>query len=130
MTQNVIPVLRYEDCKAAIAWLKETLGFEELSVMKGEGGAIEHAELVIADNVVMMGSTKSSELDDRIVTARCVTYVVVDDPDARAEQAQAAGVELAMELTDQPYGSREFAVTDPEGNTWSLGTYRPKLTPA
>jgi uncharacterized glyoxalase superfamily protein PhnB len=29
------------------------------------------------------------------------------------------------ELTDQDYGSREFAARDPEGNLWSFGTYRP-----
>ena len=32
-----------------------------------------------------------------------------------------------MELVDQPYGSREYAVTDPEGNVWSVGTYRPAV---
>ena len=30
-----------------------------------------------------------------------------------------------MELTDQDYGSREYAARDPEGNLWSFGTYRP-----
>ena len=30
-----------------------------------------------------------------------------------------------MELVDQDYGSREYAVRDPEGNIWCFGTYRP-----
>jgi uncharacterized glyoxalase superfamily protein PhnB len=30
-----------------------------------------------------------------------------------------------MELTDQPYGSRDFICRDPEGHLWSLGTYDP-----
>lgn len=30
-----------------------------------------------------------------------------------------------MGLVDQPYGPRGFAVTDPEGNVWSVGTCRP-----
>ena len=30
-----------------------------------------------------------------------------------------------MELTDQEYGSRDFAVRDLEGNRWSFGTYEP-----
>jgi uncharacterized glyoxalase superfamily protein PhnB len=29
-----------------------------------------------------------------------------------------------MELHDTDYGSRDFAVRDPEGNRWSFGTYR------
>jgi uncharacterized glyoxalase superfamily protein PhnB len=28
-------------------------------------------------------------------------------------------------LTDTDYGSRDFAVRDPEGNHWYFGTYRP-----
>jgi uncharacterized glyoxalase superfamily protein PhnB len=30
-----------------------------------------------------------------------------------------------MELTDQDYGSREYAVRDAEGNVWCFGTYQP-----
>jgi uncharacterized glyoxalase superfamily protein PhnB len=58
-----------------------------------------------------------------------VTYLVVDDPDARHARAVAAGAEVVQELVDQPYGSREFAVRDPDGNIWSLGTYRPAAKP-
>jgi uncharacterized glyoxalase superfamily protein PhnB len=28
-------------------------------------------------------------------------------------------------LTDQDYGSREYAAKDPGGNVWSFGTYLP-----
>jgi uncharacterized glyoxalase superfamily protein PhnB len=31
---------------------------------------------------------------------------------------------LLRALNDTSYGSREFAVMDPEGNRWSFGTYR------
>ena len=43
----------------------------------------------------------------------------------KAEEAQQAGAEVVFEPTDMDYGSREFGVTDPEGNTWFFGTYRP-----
>jgi uncharacterized glyoxalase superfamily protein PhnB len=36
----------------------------------------------------------------------------------------AAGATLLRALNDTSYGSREFAVKDPEGNRWSFGTYR------
>lgn len=35
------------------------------------------------------------------------------------------GADVLMPVTDQPYGSHEFTVADPEGNAWSVGTYRP-----
>jgi uncharacterized glyoxalase superfamily protein PhnB len=50
---------------------------------------------------------------------------VVPDVDARYERARAAGAEIVMPPQDLDYGSREFAVRDPEGNLWSFGTYDP-----
>ena len=44
---------------------------------------------------------------------------------AHHTRAVAAGAPVVMELVDQPDGSREYAVTDPEGNVWSVGSYRP-----
>ena len=35
------------------------------------------------------------------------------------------GREIALELTETDYGSRDFTVRDPEGTLWSFGTYRP-----
>jgi uncharacterized glyoxalase superfamily protein PhnB len=40
----------------------------------------------------------------------------------------AAGAEIVLELTDQPYGSREYAAADPEGNVWTFGTYDPRAS--
>jgi uncharacterized glyoxalase superfamily protein PhnB len=51
-------------------------------------------------------------------------YVVTDDPDGLFARAVAAGAEVLRPLEDTDYGSREFAVRDPEGNLWSFGTYR------
>jgi uncharacterized glyoxalase superfamily protein PhnB len=42
----------------------------------------------------------------------------------------AAGAQVIQELTDTGYGSRGFAVRDPEGNRWSFGTYRGEPRPA
>jgi uncharacterized glyoxalase superfamily protein PhnB len=123
--QTVFPTFRYRDAKAAILWLEETLGFEELHVYEGEGGLIDHAELVIAGNVIMLGSDRS-ENEERYATARSVTYVALEEVDALHERAKAAGGNPS-ELTDQDYGSRDFSIDDPEGNTWSFGTYRPEL---
>ena len=51
-------------------------------------------------------------------------YVMTDEPDALFQRAVAAGAEVLREPGDTDYGSREFAVTDPEGNLWSFGTRR------
>ncbi len=32
-----------------------------------------------------------------------------------------------MDRTEQDSGSRELVARDPEGNTWSFGTYHPEM---
>jgi uncharacterized glyoxalase superfamily protein PhnB len=49
---------------------------------------------------------------------------VTDDPDGLFARATAAGAEVISGLHETDYGSRDFAVRDPEGNRWSFGTYR------
>ena len=49
---------------------------------------------------------------------------MTDEPDALFARAVAAGAEVIAGLHDTDYGSRDFAVRDPEGNRWSFGTYR------
>jgi uncharacterized glyoxalase superfamily protein PhnB len=121
MTQSVYPTFRYTDAPAAIRWLKETLGFEQLQVYENDDGTIAHAELVIAGNVIMLGSAR----DDAPPTPS-TTYVALDEVDSLHERASAAGGKPS-ELTEQDYGSRDFFIVDPGGNRWSFGTYRPQL---
>jgi uncharacterized glyoxalase superfamily protein PhnB len=119
---TIIPTLQYDDARAAIAFLEDALGFQRKALYE-DGGRVAHAELTHGDGVVMLGEVKPA--DDTFRTGRAVIYVVVDDPDALHERAVSAGADIAQGLTDQDYGSREFAARDPEGNIWSFGTYRP-----
>jgi uncharacterized glyoxalase superfamily protein PhnB len=52
-------------------------------------------------------------------------YIVVADADAAFARAQAAGAQVVRPLQNTDYGSREFTVKDPEGYSWSAGTYDP-----
>jgi uncharacterized glyoxalase superfamily protein PhnB len=40
-------------------------------------------------------------------------------------RAQAAGAVVVRPINNTDYGSREFTVKDPEGHSWSVGTYDP-----
>jgi uncharacterized glyoxalase superfamily protein PhnB len=40
-------------------------------------------------------------------------------------RAQATGGTIVRPLKNTEYGSREFSVKDPEGHSWSVGTYNP-----
>jgi uncharacterized glyoxalase superfamily protein PhnB len=128
---NIFPCLRYQDAPAAIEWLVQAFGFEKKAVYPGPEGSstIAHAELRIGSGLIMLGSAKGDHLKMKTPReAGGVTqgiYIVVPDVDARYERAKAAGAEIVMPPQDLDYGSREFAVRDPEGNLWNFGTYDP-----
>ncbi len=120
---QVWPTLRANDARALIRFLVDVVGFEETAVY-GEGDVVHHAELSWPPGGgVMLGSARS---DNETVTGpgRFSAYVVTDEPDALCERIRAAGGTITVELKDTDYGSRDFAIDDPEGNHWYFGTYR------
>jgi uncharacterized glyoxalase superfamily protein PhnB len=127
---TVWPTLRARDARALIRFLVDAFGFEETAVHgdqpDGSGDVVVHAELSWPlGGGLMLGSARDEPGNPWTLTpgtAGC--YVVTDDPDALHARAVAAGAEVVAELHDTDYGSRDFAVRDPEGNLWSFGTYR------
>jgi uncharacterized glyoxalase superfamily protein PhnB len=130
--QSIYPALRYNDARAAIAWLKSALGCEEQVVYEGEGDSIAHAQLELAGNLIMLGSVRDEGFGRSPKTLGGVTgtvYVALETPaeiDTLYARAKGAGGEVVRELCDTDYGSHEFSVRDPEGHIWSFGTYRPQ----
>lgn len=114
--RTVYALARYHDCQAAIDFLTGAFGFREHEVSKNDDGTVKHAELLAGDDLIMIGPGRPGGPG---------IYVAVDDVDAHHDRARAAGAEITMGLTDQSYGSREYACKDPEGNPWFFGTYRP-----
>lgn len=125
---DLVPFLRYADPRLAMVWLGDTFGFSPIMVIEGEDGGVAHAELRLGTSAIMLGVLKDDRLGMRTPTqAGGVTqgiYVVVPDADALWQRAVGADAEIVMDIYDTPYGSREFAVRDPEGHLWSVGTYR------
>jgi uncharacterized glyoxalase superfamily protein PhnB len=117
--------LRARDARALIRFLVDAFGFEETAVY-GDGDRVEHAQLSWPPGGgIMLGSVKdSAEAGEPSGPGTFGAYVVTDQPDALFARAKAAGARILRELHETDYGSRDFAVFDPEGNTWSFGTYR------
>ena len=121
MPQTVFPCLSFRNAKASFEWLERVLGAERMAVYEDEQGRVAHAEIRIGESTIMAGDERAGS---RATPAGVsVVYVVVDDADAAYERAQAAGAQVT-EPVDQDYGSRDITVTDPDGNRWSLGTYK------
>ena len=132
MRSSVMPALRYRDAKAAIEWLCTVFGFERHAVYDGPDGSIGHAELKLGGGMIMLGSMKDDEYGRQFKTPGELggvetrsAYIVIADADAAYARALAAGATVVRPLAEMGYGSREFTVRDPEGHSWSAGTYDP-----
>ena len=120
---SIYPLVRYQDPAKGIRFLTEAFGFTEHMVAEEPKGNIVHAQLAWGTGLVMLGPSSGGA--DPFDLGPTSIYLAVDDPDAHHDRAVAAGAEIVMPLTDQDYGSREYAARDPEGNVWCFGTYRP-----
>jgi hypothetical protein len=98
-----------------------------------EAGLLEHAVrgvwLSVCPTTALTRSSANASATIACVAAVAspaevsVIYVVVEDADAAYERAKAAGADVT-EPVELDYGSRDVTVTDPDGNRWTLGTYR------
>ena len=120
---SVFPVFHYKDARVAMDWLVRAFGFEKHSEVAAPDGSIAHAELRFGVDTIGIGSVQPPEPAKPWTLVREVVYVVVTDVDAHHDRAKAAGAEIAMPLTDQPYGSRDYAARDLDGRLWGFGTY-------
>jgi uncharacterized glyoxalase superfamily protein PhnB len=105
----VYPALSYADAKAAVQWLKDAFGFEELMVVPGDGDDVVHAELALDGAIIMLGSAKRDmgwvSPQDLPAVSQTV-YIGLDDPDAHYARAKAAGAKI----TREPNGTYRPAV--------------------
>jgi uncharacterized glyoxalase superfamily protein PhnB len=123
LAPGIYPTIRDDDAPAAIRFLTAAFGLVAQEVDEGSDGAVNRALLRHGPSLVMVSSRRPRpSLFDQ---GTCCLYLAVDDPDVHHARAVAAGADIVAELTDQPYGSREYAARDPEGNVWAFGTYRP-----
>lgn len=129
---TIMPALRYRDAPAAIEWLCTVFGFARRAVYPGPDNTVGHAELALGGGMIMLGSYKDDAYGRGFKAPGELggfetrsAYVIVADADAVYGRAKAAGGTIVRELQKTDYGSREFTVKDPEGHSWSVGTYDP-----
>lgn len=126
---NIFPFIRYNNAPAAIEWLVRVFGFQKQLVVPGPSETIAHAQLSFGPGVIMLGSAKGGAAQSKghggMSDVEQGVYVYVADLDEHYKRTKAGGAEIAQELTDTNYGSREYAAWDLEGHLWSFGTYYP-----
>jgi PhnB protein len=101
-----------------IGFLKRAFSGREIAKYTSPEGVVHHAQVRVGDSVVEMG-----EANGPYQPMPSMFYIYVPDCDMVYRQAIAAGAKSLHELTDQPYGDRNGAVTDPFGNIWYIATH-------
>jgi uncharacterized glyoxalase superfamily protein PhnB len=123
----------YDDAAAAIDWLCRAFGFEVRLKIEGDGGRIEHSELVYGEAVVMVAQSGSRPAHPNFppcASPRSVggantqsLMLYVDGVDQHCARARAAGAKVVEEPALHDYGAehpadRSYGALDPEGHLW------------
>jgi uncharacterized glyoxalase superfamily protein PhnB len=129
---TVTPHLVCAEAAKAIDFYKKAFGATEVMRLAGPDGRLWHAAIRIGDSTVMLvdeapewGSLGPKSLKGTPVTI----HLCVDDADAWAERAVAAGATLKMPVDEAFWGDRYGQVEDPFGHRWSLATHVRDMTP-
>ncbi len=116
--KTVTPYLVVPDATKLLDFVKAAFGAKELMRFAGPDGRVTHAEVMIGDSHVMMGSSPTPGSE-----TKAMLHLYVDDCDAWFKRAVAAGAKVEREPADQFYGDRTGGVLDPFGNFWYMATH-------
>jgi uncharacterized glyoxalase superfamily protein PhnB len=128
---RISTALYYENAAEAIDWLCRAFGFEVRLKVEGEGGRIEHSELLYGDGLVMVGEAhakldkfpyrRSPSQVQGINTQNLMMYV--DDVEAHYKKAREQGAKIHAEPKTTDYGEeywtdKGYECEDPGGHHW------------
>ena len=127
---RITPYLLYEDVGAALAWLTDAFQLHERIRLPGPDGSVTHAEMGLADGVIMMGHPGPDyQNPKRLGRVTQQLYVYVDDVDKHYQHSKKAGAAIISELEDQFYGDRHYGVEDLEGHHWYFAQHIRDVSP-
>ena len=120
---ELTPLLTVKDARATVEFYKKAFGATEVSRQSTPSGqfiiemSIEGEHFYAVDENPPAFNVSPTTLGGTSVRMS----LIVEDPDAVAAQAIAAGGKLIFPVADQPYGMRQGRIGDPEGHHWLIG---------
>jgi lactoylglutathione lyase len=118
MFSTLFPIIATGDLPRALGFYRDLLGGTVGYEFPGPDGQPAYVALDIGD--AHLGIGHDPDLSDG-PSARFSLWVYADDCDAGVERLRAAGVTIAEEPADQPWGERVARVLDPDGNLVLIG---------
>ena len=120
---ELTPFLTVKDARAVVEFFKKAFGAIEVSRQSAPTGqfiiemSIEGERFYAVDENRPAFNVSPTTLGGTSVRIS----LIVDDPDAVADRAVAAGGKIVFPVADQPYGMRQGRIADPEGHHWLIG---------
>ena len=130
--QTASPYLIVKGAARALEFYTKVFGATELMRHTAPDGRVGHAEIRIGDSVIMladefpeMGARSPQSYGGSPVSI----HLYVENVDALASQAIAAGAKVTRPVQDQFYGDRNGTFEDPFGHTWHISTHIENVPP-
>jgi PhnB protein len=130
--RGAIPYLCLDRAAEGLEFYKKAFGAVERIRMDAPGGKIGHAEILIGDALVMLADEYP---DIGFVSPKTLggtpvhVAIYVEDVDAFARRATAAGATVRRPLRDEFYGDRTGQFEDPFGHQWTFSTHVEDVSP-
>jgi uncharacterized glyoxalase superfamily protein PhnB len=120
------PSFTVNDVEKSLAWYRDVLGFVVKHRWEHEG-KLAGVEMAAGGVIFMLGQDDWKKGRDRAkgegVRIYCST---VQDVDELASRIKARGGTLTQEPRDEPWGTRDFALADPDGYKITIGAEEKK----
>ena len=119
----------------ALAWLTDVLGFRVSAAFHDPAGKLAFAQLVWGNGAIFISGRPPSDNPWAAVGPCSISLVADDEAAVQRIHAQVVAAHADVVRESQvsraplfPAGSYQFDVRDTEGNLWTVGTFRPKVS--
>ena len=123
---SISPYLIVDGAERALDFYAKAFGAVELFRHRAPTGKVGHAEMRIGDCVIMLADVHpdfEAYGPAHYGGSPVSLHLYVEDVDAVARRAIAAGAKVKRPVADQFYGDRQGTIEDPFGHTWHLSTH-------
>ena len=110
MWQTITPQLPVSDVEATQRYFRDVLGFE-IAWARGD-----------AFGAVLAGTTEIFFAKAEQPPVGAICCVRVDDADSLFAIYRERGADIVEKIESKPWGMREFAIRDPNGHVFRIGT--------
>ena len=118
----LMPALTVNDLETSLGWYRDVLGFIVAEEIRHEDRLVA-ARLTAGSVDFLLGQDDFAKGRDRAKGVALRLYCITgQDIDELAAAIQSRGGKLAQEPRDEPWGTRDFAVVDPDGFLISITT--------